>query len=47
LRDDILVRAASGDPSVRTQLEEDHVGSYIADLAWIREHEAALRTVLV
>jgi hypothetical protein len=47
LRDDILVRAASGDPSVRTQLGEDHVGSYIADLAWIREHEAALRTVLV
>jgi hypothetical protein len=38
LRDDILQRAAAGDPSVATHLAEDHVGSYNADLAWIRAH---------
>lgn len=43
LRDDILQRAAKGNPSVATHLAEDHVGSYNADLAWIRENEAALR----
>jgi hypothetical protein len=42
LRDDILQRAAAGDPSVTTHLEEDHVGSYNADLAWIRGNTAAL-----
>lgn len=46
LRDDILRRAAAGDPGVRTHLEEDHVGSYNADLAWIRGHEAALWAAL-
>lgn len=38
LRDDILRRAAAGDPSVATHLEEDHVGSYNSDLAWIRDN---------
>ncbi len=42
LRDDILARAAAGDPGVATHLAEDHVGSYNADLAWIRENERAL-----
>lgn len=42
LRDDILARAAAGDPGVKTHLEEDHAGSYNADLAWIRTNEAAL-----
>lgn len=46
LRDDILRRAAAGDPSVRIHLAEDHVGSYNRDLAWIREHEAELRAAL-
>lgn len=45
LRDDILARAAVGDPSVATHLAEDHVGSYNADLAWIAENERALRRV--
>ena len=45
LRDDILARAAAGDPSVATQLAEDHVGSYNADLAWIRANANALRAV--
>lgn len=43
LRDDILQRAAAGDPGVATHLAEGHVGSYNADLAWIRENETALR----
>lgn len=47
LRDDILDRAAAGDPGVATHLAEDHVGSYNSDLAWIREHEDALKGVLV
>jgi hypothetical protein len=47
LRDDILARAAAGDPSVATHLAEDHIGSYNADLAWIAENETALRAVLV
>ncbi|MBA3276545.1 MAG: phosphotransferase [Chloroflexia bacterium] len=47
LRDDILERAAAGDPGVATHLEEDHVGSYNADLQWIRENEAALRAALL
>lgn len=42
LRNDILNRAAAGDPGVTTHLEEDHVGSYNADLAWIRQNAAAL-----
>ena len=46
LRDDILARAAAGDPSVATHLAEGHVGSYNADLAWIRENEAALRMAI-
>jgi hypothetical protein len=46
LRDDILKRAAAGDLSVRTHLEEDHVGAYNADLAWIWENEAALRAAM-
>ncbi|MBA3276883.1 MAG: phosphotransferase [Chloroflexia bacterium] len=47
LRDDILERAAAGDPGVATHLAEDHVGSYNADLQWIRENEAALRAALL
>jgi len=43
LRDDILRRAAAGDPGVATHLAEDHVGSYNADLAWIAENEATLQ----
>jgi hypothetical protein len=46
LRDDILARAAAGDPSVATHLAEDHVGSYNADLAWIRANEDALRAAI-
>ncbi len=46
LRDDILQRAAAGDPSVSTHLEEDHVGSYNADLAWKREHLVAVDRVI-
>jgi hypothetical protein len=46
LRDDILRRAAAGDPGVATHLEEDHVGSYNADLAWICEHMTALDAVV-
>ncbi len=46
LRDDILRRAVAGDPSVATHLEEDHVGSYNADLAWIRGNLAALEAVV-
>ena len=46
MRDDILDRAASGDPSVATHLREDHVGSYNADLGWIRANEDALRTAI-
>jgi len=46
LRDDILERAAAGDPSVATHLSEDHVGSYNADLAWIRTNETVLAAAL-
>jgi hypothetical protein len=46
LRDDILRRAAAGDPGVAIHLEEDHVGSYNADLAWIHEHMTALDAVV-
>jgi hypothetical protein len=46
LRDDILRRAAAGDPGVATHLEEDHVGSYNADLAWICEHMTAIDAVV-
>lgn len=46
LRDDILQRAAAGDPGVATHLAEGHVGSYTADLAWIRENAAALRAAM-
>jgi hypothetical protein len=46
LRDDILARAAAGDPSVETHLREDHVGSYNADLAWIRAHADELESAL-
>lgn len=46
LRDDILRRAAAGDPSVATHLEEDHVGGYNADLAWIHGNLAALKAVV-
>lgn len=46
LRDDILERAAAGDSSVETHLRENHVGSYNADIAWIRANEPALRAVL-
>lgn len=47
LRDDILRRAAAGDPGVATHLAEDHVGSYNADRAWIRENEAALKASIL
>ena len=46
LRDDILARAAAGDPSVATHLAEDHVGSYTSDLAWLAANDAVLRAVL-
>ena len=46
LRDDILTRAAAGDPSVEAHLREDHVGSYNADLAWIRAHADELESAL-
>jgi len=42
LRDDILARATAGDPSVATQLAEDHVGSYTSDLAWIHANQETL-----
>jgi hypothetical protein len=47
LRDDILARAAAGDPSVATHLAEDHVGSYNRDLAWIAANDHALRCALL
>jgi hypothetical protein len=47
LRDDILTRAAAGEPGVATHLAEDHIGSYNDDLAWIAKNERALRVVLV
>ena len=46
LRDDILARAAAGDPSVATHLAEGHVGSYNADLAWIEAQRGQLEAVL-
>jgi hypothetical protein len=46
LRDDILTRAAAGDPSVAIHLAEDHVGSYDSDLAWLTANDAILRDVL-
>lgn len=46
LRNDILERAAAGDPGVRTHIEEDHVGSYNGDLAWIAEHRTELEAAL-
>ncbi len=46
LRDDILERAATGDPSVAPHLAEDHVGSYNSDLAWIAANEDDLRQAL-
>ncbi len=42
LRDDILDRAAAGDPGVQTHIKEDHVGSYTSDLAWIAANAIAL-----
>jgi hypothetical protein len=42
LRDGILDLAAAGDPAVRTHIEEDHVGSYNSDLAWIRANATVL-----
>ena len=42
LRDDILQRAAAGDPGVDRHLAEDHVGSYNADLEWIRAKRSEL-----
>ncbi len=46
LRDDILSRAAAGDPSIARHLEEDHVGSYNADLEWLRAHQAKLEALV-
>ena len=46
LRDDILTRAAAGDPSVATHLAEDHVGSYERDLAWLAANDGILREAL-
>jgi hypothetical protein len=46
LRDDILQRAAAGDPSVATHLAEDHVGSYNSDLAWIAANTERLAEAL-
>lgn len=42
LRYDILSRAAAGDPGVARHLAEDHVGSYSADLEWLRTHQVEL-----
>ena len=46
LRDDILARATAGDPSVDRHLEEDHVGSYNADLGWLRAHQRQLDNIV-
>jgi hypothetical protein len=46
LRDDILARAAAGDPGVERHLAEDHVGSYNADLDWIRANRPALEAAI-
>ncbi len=42
LRDDILLLAATQPELVATHLAEDHVGSYISDLAWIAANSDAL-----
>lgn len=46
LRDDILTRAAAGDPSVEIHLREDHVGAYNSDLDWLAANTAELRAAL-
>jgi len=46
LRNDILTRAAAGDPGVERHLAEDHVGSYNADLDWIRANRITLDAAL-
>jgi hypothetical protein len=46
LRDDILARAAAGDPGVERHLAEDHVGSYNADLEWIRVNHPVLAAAI-
>jgi hypothetical protein len=46
LRDDILHLAQTEPDLVRTHLEEDHVGSYNSDLAWIDASREALDRVL-
>lgn len=46
LRDDILHLAATDPDRVAVHLEEDHVGSYNSDLAWIAANRAALERAL-
>lgn len=46
LRDDILHLADTDPERVRVHLEEDHVGSYNGDLAWIDANREALERVL-
>ena len=46
LRDDILHLAETEPELVRTHIEEDHVGSYNSDLAWIARNREALERAL-
>lgn len=45
LRDDILHLAQTDPERVRTHLEEDHIGSYNGDLAWIAANRDVLEAV--
>jgi len=42
----IRTRADRGDPAVRVHLEEDHIGIYAADVAWIKENWSTLTAIV-